>query len=193
VFVEGNHAYLADFDKGLKIADVSKIEEPILINELALHGRALGIFKEGEYVYIACGESGLMIVDGSDPAEPKLKGNLVVGGICWDVFVKDDLGYLAAGEAGFSIFQGCKSGNPVIVSQVKTYEARGISVQGSEVFLADGREGLKIIDVTDSHNPIIESSFGIDGFTRSTFLSDKYIYVAGGDGGMLVFQLVSRG
>jgi len=68
MIVEGNHAYLVDYNAGLRVVDISDPTSPIVVGSLPM--QALSVDVSGDYAYLAAEFDGLVIVDISDPADP---------------------------------------------------------------------------------------------------------------------------
>ncbi len=65
--IQGDYAYLASGESGLRIIDVSDPEQMELVSFYDVGGSAKGIAVEGDFAYVADGSRGLEIVDVSDP------------------------------------------------------------------------------------------------------------------------------
>ncbi|MFQ5518265.1 MAG: LVIVD repeat-containing protein, partial [Acidimicrobiia bacterium] len=70
VAVAGGYAYLADYDAGLRIIDVSQPAAPAEVGSFDSPGYAEGVAVAGGYAYLADGYAGLRIIDVSQPAAP---------------------------------------------------------------------------------------------------------------------------
>ncbi len=55
--------------------------------------------------------------------------------------------------------------------------AMSVKVSGNYAYIADNNFGLAIIDIADSHNPSLVSSYGIDGNALSVAVVDNLVYV----------------
>jgi hypothetical protein len=60
--VVGNYAYVADYDRGLHIVDVSNQMHPAEAGFYDTPGWSYGVTVAGNYVYIADGDDGLVIL-----------------------------------------------------------------------------------------------------------------------------------
>ncbi|OBQ32393.1 MAG: hypothetical protein AN487_22450, partial [Anabaena sp. CRKS33] len=75
VQVVGNYAYVADYESGLQIIDISNPTTPTLKGNYDTSGYAQSVQVVGNYAYVADRDSGLQIIDISNPTNPTLKGN----------------------------------------------------------------------------------------------------------------------
>lgn len=62
VYIEGNYAYIARWDAGLKIIDINDPENPVNAGYYDTSGEARGVYVDSNYVYIADGYDGLYII-----------------------------------------------------------------------------------------------------------------------------------
>lgn len=79
-----------------------------------------------------------------------------------------------------------------ILCEISTYFAKGVTatLDNTKVFIADEREGLKIIDVSNPVNPYIVGSldtFDANGIVLSN--DDKIAYIADGQNGLLIIDV----
>ena len=75
VWVEGDLAYVADGQDGLRIIDISNPEEPEEVGALDTDGTAFSVQVAGDLTYIADGQNGLVIVNIADPTDPQVVGS----------------------------------------------------------------------------------------------------------------------
>ncbi len=154
VFVWGNTAYLAgdkpiDAPKtGMQILDVSDPSHPYLKGILwETYGE--GIFATKNYVFIACLNQGLKIINVAEPENPSLVSWFPLKNVTPEIFFseEDKLGYLAASTAGLLMIDLGDFSTPTIQDQVDTDgSVYGLFVVGSLVYIADGEEGIKVIE-----------------------------------------------
>ena len=105
VQVVGNYAYVADYDSGLQIIDISNPTTPTLKGNYDTSGYAWGVQVVGNYAYVADGYSGLQIIDISNPTTPTLKGNYDTSGYALGVQVVGNYAYVADFESGLQIIE----------------------------------------------------------------------------------------
>ncbi|MCS7250799.1 MAG: hypothetical protein NZ608_07800, partial [candidate division WOR-3 bacterium] len=66
--------------------------------------------------------------------------------------------------------------------------ARDVYVYSSYCYVADGRAGLMIIDVSNPSNPIEVGYYDTPGYARDVYVYSSYCYVADGDAGLQIYQ-----
>jgi hypothetical protein len=154
--VVGGLAYVARTSPAtLDIVDVSDPAHPALrgryfgdapIDVQAVGGRAYIVtFKrEADVVYT------LKIIDASNPTSPTLQGSYQLPGRAFGLQVIGNLAYVAAG--GLVILNVTDPTNPTLQSHTLV-SAADVLVLGDRAYLAGGRDGLQIIDVSDPAQP----------------------------------------
>ena len=75
VMVSGDHAFVADFNRGLQVLDISDPANPTLVGTYNTPGSAGGVAVSGDHVFVAVGNYGLQVIDISDPTNPTLAGS----------------------------------------------------------------------------------------------------------------------
>jgi hypothetical protein len=69
-------------------------------------------------------------------------------------------------------------------------DAIGLFVSGNYVYVADGTDGLEIIDITDPSNPTeVGSYYNDSGEAYEVVVSDDYAYVADGSDGLEIIDI----
>jgi hypothetical protein len=105
VAVSGSYAYVADWDAGLRVVDVSDLAHPQEEGFYDTPGSAWSVAVSGSYAYVADRGSGLRVVDVSDPANPFEEGFYVTPGEAFGVAVSGSYAYVAAGDYGLIILE----------------------------------------------------------------------------------------
>ncbi|MBK9137540.1 MAG: hypothetical protein IPM17_02055 [Verrucomicrobia bacterium] len=62
--------------------------------------------------------------------------------------------------------------------------AEGVAVSGHYAYVADGWEGLQVIDVSDPAHPVRVGGYNTPGRAQGVAVSGHYAYVADGWGGL---------
>ena len=160
VFVQGNYAYVADGDSGLRIIDIYNPDSMYEAGFCYLPGYAKDVYVNGNYAYIAASDAGLVIVDISDPTNPVVTGSYDTPGTAEGVFVSGSYAYIADGDSGLRIINIT---NPSSPSETGYYDTPGyaykVSVFGDSAYIADGPGGIREILVSNPTYPIETSHF----------------------------------
>ncbi|MBR6460268.1 MAG: hypothetical protein IKS95_00360, partial [Verrucomicrobia bacterium] len=104
VFTLGDHAYLADYDKGLTIVDIHNLKKPTVVSVCKTPGNPRGVWVSGNYAYIADFENGLQLVNIKDSAEPFLAGTYETTGDAHAVYFLGKFAFIGDGRAGMRIY-----------------------------------------------------------------------------------------
>jgi len=196
VSVRGHYAYLATA-LGLQVVHILIQGRSVPIAAAAVGGKAYGLSVSGPRAYLACHDLGVRVVDISDPAG--LSDDSVVG--AWsgdysvDVEVADSVAFVANGRRGVSILDLAPLWDDDPLSQPQqtgSYYTGGTAhrtvFRSDFLFVADGQEGLKILDVTVANNPTeIGSVPSADA--RDVAVLPGYALVADGHSGLIVCDI----
>ena len=175
------YLYVAAKEQGIRIYDLAPVS-PVLVKSFPVsvlsNLEAMSVSQDGNYLYVALGNSfgtagqlpGMAIIDVSDPANAVLKdswkfstGNTGAG----IVQVEGDYAYLGAMGQGLIILNIADKTNITFVSQFipsisfpnpvnpdpAKYNARGLEVKNSVVYLCYDAGGFRIIDATNKNLP----------------------------------------
>jgi hypothetical protein len=136
VVVRDGYAYVAAYDAGLRIYDVTSGKAPTLVATAGTLGQAGQVRLAGSYAYVLNGgfEYSLTIVDVTDPAHPATVGAVAV-------------------PSSFACFDFCEN----------SY-FQGIAVSGHIVYVS-GARGLLAVDVADPAHPAVTGRFAPDTYT----------------------------
>ncbi|MHA1671239.1 MAG: hypothetical protein ACTSV5_11790, partial [Promethearchaeota archaeon] len=94
IFISGNYAYIADWDEGLVVIDISDPVTPGTPICKPTDGGAWGIYVSGNYAFIADDTSGLAVIDISDPTAPGDPDYLDTDGYAEAVYVEGNYAYI---------------------------------------------------------------------------------------------------
>ena len=76
---------------------------------------------------------------------------------------------------------------PIYVSTLGV--SKGIYVEGNYAFVADGDEGLAIIDISNPNTPVYVTSVNTTGDSRNLIVEGDYVYLADYDQGLQIFDI----
>jgi hypothetical protein len=142
------------------------------------------------FVYLAA-DAQLLIVNSSQPQYPNLvfqyryprglRGVAVSGGIC----------YLALEQLGIELWD-VRSLPPTRLGWLDTpSNARGIDVGGTTAYVADGRDGLVVVDASNPSVPATLARLDLPGYATRVTLCDTLALVACGDAGVCVVNVAN--
>ncbi|WP_319524035.1 hypothetical protein [uncultured Desulfosarcina sp.] len=194
LFVYNNTAWLADQVNGLHEISIADKDAPSLQQT---YGNATGAYStatdDGTNVYVCDHEQGIQRVAGGGASyeSPCEAINLYVD--------DDDYLYVVSGSAsgnaddeGLRILDAYYAGNIGYEGFVETPgQAYGVFVDGDYAYVADGDQGLQIIDVSDKASPAIVGTCGTTS-AQAVFVSGNYAYVADGSSGLRVIDASTK-
>ncbi|MBU0492309.1 MAG: hypothetical protein KKA73_01870 [Chloroflexi bacterium] len=198
VFVSGSYAYVASYDNGLVIFDISDPTNPVTtsLTSTNLQG-SVSVFVSGSYAYVASWENNrLAIFDISDPTNP-VDTSFTTASLDGpdSVFVAGRYAYVASRVNNrLVIFDISDPANPVVTGYTSTnlYHPNSVFVVGRYAYVLEGIGELTVVDVSDPANPVPtgSTSTNLDG-ASSVFVSGRYAYVTSWNNDRLVIFDIS--
>ncbi|HKJ04362.1 MAG TPA: hypothetical protein VJ974_02105 [Geopsychrobacteraceae bacterium] len=153
---KGNFLYLAENEEGVSVVDVSDPRYPRMVNNLRFSGKATGLAVEGDTLVVASLRTGIFRLDISTPWEPRLVETIPIEDRVRDVDISDGYLYVAAERGGVKVF---KIESEQASSMLKSIDfpwpmsnfslALAIKEQDGYLYVANGADGLLIVDVGD--------------------------------------------
>jgi hypothetical protein len=200
--VEGSTAFVAAYEDGLQLFDLSDPDSPVLIGSTATAGSAWDVWAHDGFAYVADFNAGLTVVDVSPPAEPR-----VVTTVTWAkryqsaeiVRGEGSFVYVAAADHGLVILDVSDPHHSVVTSRhrpIRIGAAEGLAVNDGLVYLAVGSQielkvgqsdlefattkenGLHVIDATDPLRPVLLGKISFLGWVEGVHLAGDTAYVA---------------
>ena len=149
VIVKDDTAYLADYDNGLIIANLSNPTNPTVITTLNLEGQMNGLDLSDDTLFIAAGEEGMHIVNSSDIEKPQLLASFNSTANASSVIANGEIVYLSNGDKGISFIDISDIFSPVNITDDKLYNTIGsandLNIYNDYLIVADGDKGITII------------------------------------------------
>ena len=199
------YAFIADAEEGLIVTDISTLHdrEPrnnYLKRELTWNDD--GILKGARHIAIAgntfyvSADAGIVALDMHDPLKPK---TLAVVAVAEPRAAQVQFRYLfATTKDGLHVIDITKADTPRDVAHVELRDAHKLHVARTYAYVADGADGIAIIDVTDPQKPFVYQMFNAGGkiadahdIAIGTTNASLFAYVADGKNGIEVLQLTS--
>ncbi|QDT89881.1 Calx-beta domain-containing protein [Gimesia algae] len=185
--IAGNIAYVADGSAGLRVLDISDLDNIIEIGHYDTSEDALVVRVSGSTAFVAVGDAGLIALDVSDPGSGiSLLGSYNSPGEAQDIQISGTTAYLADGSAGLLVLD---ISDLDIISLSGAYDTPGsasaVQVTGTTAYIADGDAGLIVLDVTNPSSGIsMLGSFDTSGQTLDVEVSGTTAYLADGSSGL---------
>jgi len=165
-----NLAYVTSGYNGFRIFDISDLTQPELLAHvpesppLLSTGHSSGfahqLYVYDDIAYLGDGPSGLTIINCADPRNPEVLTHYV-GGYTWDIHVANDLAYIVngftnIGNPGLMILNISDPSTPLELSNsFRSRDTNDIELIGDNAFIVQSTEGLKILDISNSSNPLL--------------------------------------
>ncbi len=185
--VDGNPA-----NNFLKKEDVTRFNPDGLLDG-ATHG-----YLAGDHLYVTC-TAGLIVIDVSTPSAPKVVGRAAAGALknprrlafqFLHAFVTDD--------EGVKVFELTAPLAPKLIATVPLANAQGLYAARTYLYVANGSEGLAILDIKNPAKPSVFQRWNADGAltdTRAVQIgavnASMFALVADGKNGLRVVQMIS--
>jgi hypothetical protein len=159
--VDGDHAYVADYNGGVLIFDVSDPATPLEVARIGFDDPAMGAVLDidvaGDHAYVAA-DTGLRILDVSDPSQAfevgRFDTNDVLGEIPQDIHVVGPVAYMPVWTSGMLVMDVSSPDDPLPLAAVATsYAIYKVATDGDTAYLAEGVEGVRVLDIGNPATP----------------------------------------
>jgi hypothetical protein len=122
--------------------------------------------------------------------KPHINGIFVKSSIVYSNYV-----FLCGGdviESGIQIKE--TDGNNKLISQKNLLKgwSNGIFVAGDYAYLANGNDGLAIVNIKDNKNPYLESQIDTAGYANAVCIYNDTAYVADGESGLQIISIKDK-
>ncbi len=190
VAIQGDYAYLACGDDGLRIVDMSS-PGPRDAGQL-VYQNAYAVAVSGSYAYIVNYNS-LHIIDVADPYSPVEVDSVSGLGNISSVEMYGNHLFVCAEHNGLHIFDAATPSDLQLISTTNLNGgAVGIEIHGDMVAVASGLGGLNLLDISNLASPLLLGRFPTDGqYVLGASISGGYAYLAYGWNGFAVVDLSS--
>jgi len=166
-------AYIADYDHGMHIVDISDVNNPMIIVSLDTNGAAndLVLSKDEKYVYLLDVGKGLKVIDISDESSPQVVSEVEILGYSFNATLSQDgdHAFVSHGKYGIEVIDISEPILPEVITNIGfmgTLEQHdnshimnsyfydvAVSEDEKKLFIADRMYGLQVIDISDIMNP----------------------------------------
>jgi hypothetical protein len=196
VAVQGDYAYLACLEDGLRIVNISNLNSPFDVGHLSsVYGVCVAV--SGNYAYIGGTRTneaaGIKVVDISDPANPVLAATIPASNFTGVLKLIGHRLYSANGGNGMTITDISDPLNPVPLGRLVDFQVFGLDVQGDFVYTAGEWYGMTVWDFSNPANPVelgnFQDQYGY--YLNDLEVRDGYAYLAYGGSGLIVVDLAT--
>jgi len=203
VRIDGNYAYVAYGSFGLKIVDVTDKTSPAHPQDWTYTNSgavSINLFQGKDELYITNENTGMQKLDISNKSNisPITAFDTPADAIALDVksntiFTLDDNVGNSPEKEGLRIYQISVTGE-VIQFFLKGFcstpgKANALSITGEYAYIADGNQGLQIINISDKTSPEIINSYDTTGYTEDIIIESNDAYLADGNQGVSIINI----
>ncbi len=197
VAIFSNFLYLANYDDGFRIFDISTPASPMILghtNDNSSVGVATGVAVSGNLAYLANGSDGLRIYDVSNPNSPVNIGYVTdtnnPSAYASGVAVSGNYAYLANGNDGLHIYYIATPSTPLSVSETNNGGfANSVTVSGNYAYVASGGDGLRVYYIGSPLSPTNVGHVNDGGNAMGVTVSGNFAYLANGNDGLRIYDV----
>ncbi|MFO7652051.1 MAG: hypothetical protein R6X13_12020 [bacterium] len=176
--------------KELATYNAARPESLVVLGELEYPqpGYGYDVAVADSFVYIAA-DAQFIVVKVARPQYPELVFQYRYPRGCRGVAVSQGICYLALEQMGIELWD-VRTLPPTRLGWLDTpSNARGIDVRGTTAFVADGRDGLLVVDAADPAQPRTIAALDLPGYAARVTIADTLALVACGDAGVCVVNV----
>ena len=160
------------------------------LGSITVNDYVFAVTVQSNRAYLAMKGGGMVVVDVANPSAPSIMGRYASS--TWasrSVTVNGNYAYLASMEAGLEILDVSDPGNPVLVGHCLSF-AIDVFLLGHYAIVAEAElSGISLWDVADPSHPVRVANAATSGRANGVAGIGNHIYVADGEGGLVVFEL----
>ena len=188
--VAGTRVVLADHFSGLDLVDVSNPSKPASLGSFFLEGYARDVVTSGSLAYAVDSPAGFYILDLSKPDAIDTPVSSVQSTKATGMRVRIEvsepsapvkLAVIAAG--GFlHVYDVTNPAAPTISALHRMSGPQGVALEGTIAYVADGREGLQVLDLSTPSKPTVIGAYETAAQARDVVVADGLVFVVTGMG-----------
>jgi hypothetical protein len=207
VAVSGTRVLITDHISGLDVIDVSNPTQPVFVGSVFLEGFATDVVTSGALAYVGDRPTGFYVFDLSKP--PPLEPVSALQSVTGSTFQLEVLQTFSQGPTFAVLMTGVPmSGawlqlydvsNPEAPVHAATYRTPGgggwvpggggrLSLKGTLAYVADGKEGLQVVDLSTPSAPRIVGSYETSAPARDVAVADSLVFVVVGNQEVLILR-----
>jgi len=199
------YAFITDAQEGLIVTDIATLQDRDSLNNYLkrdLTWNENGVLKGARHIAIAGNtfyvstDAGVVVLDMTDPLKPR---HLATVAVAEPRAAQVQLRYLfVTTRDGLHVVDITQRDTPRDIAHIELRDAHKLHVARTYAYVANGADGLAIIDVTNPEKPFVYQMFNAGGkisdardVVVATTNASLYAYVADGRNGLQVVQLTS--
>ncbi|UKN03662.1 hypothetical protein K6119_09065 [Paracrocinitomix mangrovi] len=150
-----NYLYVIDNNQ-LRPFSISDPINPVEGTSAYLSWNTETIFPDGNYLYMGT-QTGMLIYSTQDPAAPQWVGSIEHWRACDPVVIQDNIAYVTVRSGSMcggdinqlDIIDITNKSNPVLLESYDMTNPHGVGIDGSTLFVCDGKDGLRVFDASN--------------------------------------------
>ena len=187
VAVVGTTVFVADHMSGVDVIDITSLDKPVGRGSFFVDGYARDVATSSKFGYAVDAPTGLYVLDPAQRGDAEAVGQLQSAAAPQMIEVIERDGRVVAcvvGGGSFQTYDVTVPAKPVHLATLKTPSGRPIrfTLQGTRAYVADGREGVQIVDLDNPSAPVIVGSIKTQAPARDVALGAGLVLVAVGMG-----------
>jgi hypothetical protein len=178
VALVGTTAFVADHMSGIDVIDLASLDKPTLRGSFFVDGYARDVAASSRYAFAVDAPTGLYALDPARSGTDEALGQVQSAAAPQMIEVMEQGGRVIAclvGGGALQLYDVTDPAKPVHLTSFKTPSGRParIALDGARGYVADGREGVQIVDLSNPSSPALVSSI-------KTSLPARDVAVGGG-------------
>jgi hypothetical protein len=193
VKVVGTRAYVANYEAGLYVIDISNTQLPELLGWCDTPGKARGVAVVNSIAYVADGYSGLQIFDFTNPLLPAFLGSYDTPGYAYAVTVENNFAYVSDGAEGLQIIDVGNPQSPVLVNTILPHHNSIVKtslLHNGRLYVSDYNwNEIRIYSVANPQLPRLLDTYAWNLCTYGMAIQNDMLYTANGYYGLNIHNL----
>jgi hypothetical protein len=187
VAVVGNKAAIADHMSGVDFVDTSNADKPTMLGSFYVEGYAREVAAFGSMAYAVDAPTGVYTFDMTQPGAPEPVHAQQTATAPAMIVVSDRKASAAplavmVGGGALQVYDLSKPAAPVRLGALKTPSGRPLraALHGSHAFVADWREGLQVVDLSNPKAPRVVATHKTAAQARDVAVAGSHAFVVVG-------------
>jgi hypothetical protein len=173
--VNGNTAYVAYGDFGVRILDVSNPGNITELGNYETGGSSRKIVMKDDVAFVANRAGGVLVLDVANTAAPESLTTLT-GGTVNDVALSGNYVYAAARDLGIAIINATTANAPTLVTSLSDFYGEGVAADGN-VMGQSTWDKIILYDISSPEAPVLSDSITLATGTGEFAIDGDYLYV----------------
>jgi len=153
--IVGDYLYALE-DWEMDVISLVDPKQPSFLSSINMGWGIETIFPYQDKLFIGS-QTGMFIYDNSNPADPTFLSGFEHARACDPVFVKDNIAYVTLRDGTactgtsnqMDLVDISDIENPSLLQTFQMDHPHGLSIRGNDLYLCEGKNGLKVFDITE--------------------------------------------